>query len=226
MPSDPPKPRHEHTSLIFPKGFLWGAATSAFQVEGNVSDSDWWEWEQTAQPPEKRSGKAANQYELFEPDFELAKQLGHNAHRLSLEWSRIEPEEGQFNEAEIKHYRQVLKTLNDKGFIVMLTLHHFTNPAWFAKKGGWESFSAPDRFAKFVEKIVPELSEYVDLWITINEPGIYTWMGFMGGDDAGRFPPAKKSNIAAAKVIFNLARAHKKAYKIVHKLIPDSKVGI
>src|SRR3989344_7932833 len=226
MGQDPPKPKHDHEALIFPEGFLWGAATSAYQVEGNNIHADWWEWEQIAKPPQMRSGVAANQYELFEQDFHLAKSLGHNSHRLSIEWSRIEPDEGKFNQEEIDHYIKVLKTLKKLGFTVMLTLHHFTNPAWFAKKGGWESFSAPDRFAKFVEKIVPELSEYVDLWITINEPGIYTWMGFMGGDDAGRFPPAKKSNIAAAKVIFNLARAHKKAYKIVHKLIPDSKVGI
>ena len=222
MGSDPPKPKHDHTSLKFPEGFLWGAATSAFQVEGGNIHSDWWEWEQINKPPEMRSGKAANQYELYEQDFELAKSLGHNSHRLSIEWSRIEPEEGKFNQAEIDHYIKVLKVLKKLNMTVMLTLHHFTNPSWFAKKGGWESFGAPARFAKFVEKIVPELKDYVDLWITINEPGILVW----GGYSSGKWPPQKKSKWSTVKAYLNLVRAHKSAYKVIHKLISGSKVGI
>ncbi len=222
-----PSPKHEHASLYFPEGFLWGAATSAFQVEGNNVYSDWWAWEQTNQPPEKRSGKAANQYELYEQDFQLARDLGHNSHRLSIEWSRIEPREGEFNQNEIDHYRKVLKSLKDKGFTVMLTLWHFTNPEWLTKKGGWESFSTPKYFDRFVKRVVPELKDYVDFWITLNEPGVYTFMGYMGGEGIhGRFPPAKKSNKAAFKVTLNLARAHKKAYKTIHKLISNPKVGI
>ena len=108
----------------------------------------------------------------------------------------------------------------------MLTLWHVTLPKWVADKGGWENFKSPYYFERFVKKIVPELSEYVDFWITINEPGIYAFMAYMGGDDAGRFPPAKKSNILALKVIVNLVRAHKKAYKTLHNLIKDAKVGI
>ena len=132
-------PKHDHATLTFPPGFLWGTATSAHQVEGNDKNNDWWEWEQKHQPPNKRSGKADDEYERYKEDFKLAKKLGHNAHRLSLEWSRIEPEEGQFDEEAIQHYQKVLKELKDDGLTVMLTLHHFTNPLWFAQKGGWEN---------------------------------------------------------------------------------------
>ena len=108
----------------------------------------------------------------------------------------------------------------------MLTLWHFTLPMWLADKGGWENAAAPAFFVRFVEKIVPELKEYVDLWITINEPGVYAFMAYLGGDDAGPFPPEKNSKFSAFKVTWNLARAHKKTYKLIHKLIPNSKVGI
>ncbi len=221
-----PKEKHDHSALIFPKDFLWGAATSAFQVEGNNTNADWWYWEQTHKPPEMRSGLAANQYELYESDFDLAKKLGHNSHRLSIEWSRIEPTEGQFNQVEIDHYKTVLKALKDRGFTVMLTLHHFTNPLWLAKKGGWESGKAAKYFERFVAKIVPELKDYVDFWITINEPGTYVFMSYMGGDGSGVFPPGKKSNWLGFKTTWNLASGHQKAYKTIHKLIPGAKVGV
>ncbi len=136
-------PKHDHATMNFPKGFLWGSATSALQVEGNNIHSDWWEWENAHWPPERRSGSACDQYNKYEEDFDLIKKLNQNAHRLSIEWSRIEPEEGKFNDAEIEHYKKVLKALKDRDIKVMLTLHHFTNPAWFAKKGGWENFKAP-----------------------------------------------------------------------------------
>lgn len=226
MPDKTPEPKHDHARLDFPKGFLWGAATSAFQVEGNNVNADWWAWEQKNEPLEKRSGLAANQYELYDEDFKLAKELGHNSHRLSIEWSRIEPREGEFNQAEIDHYKAVLKSLKDKGFTVMLTLWHFTNPQWLAEKGGWENFSTPKYFERFVKRVVPELKEYVDFWITLNEPGVYTFMGYLGGDDSGRFPPGKKNNLSALKVTFNQVRAHKKAYMTLHKLIPGVKVGV
>lgn len=221
-----PKPQHEHGILDFPKDFLWGTASSAYQVEGNNVNADWWEWEKKNQPQAKQSGQACDQYNRYEEDFDLAKSLNLNSQRISIEWSRIEPIEGQFDEVEIKHYVQVLKALKKRGFTVMLTLHHFTNPLWFAQKGGWESLKAATYFERFVKKIVPEIKDYVDLWVTINEPGIYTFMAYLGGDDAGRFPPAKKSNTAALKVSWNFARAHKKAYRTIHKIVPNAKVGI
>lgn len=213
-----PKPKHDHKCLDFPDNFLWGAGTSAYQVEGGNIYSDWEKF--------KSAGEAADQYNRFEEDFDLAKELGHNAHRLSIEWSRIEPEEGKFNQEEIDHYKKVLKALKERGFFCCLTLWHFTNPQWLADKGGWESTKAPFYFKRFVERIVPEIKDFVDLWVTINEPGVYVYMAYLGGDGSGRFPPAKKSNFSALKVTWNLIRAHKIAYRTIHKLVPTAKVGV
>ncbi len=222
MPIPLPKEIHDHEPLIFPEGFVWGAATSAHQVEGNNIHNDWWEWEERVQPPLKRSGIACNHYELFEEDFELVKSLGHNAHRLSIEWSRIEPEEGLFSDEAIQHYVEVLKSLKAKKMTVMLTLHHFTTPLWLAQKGGWENRRSAWYFERFVKKIVPAVKEYVDLWCTINEPGVYVYTGFIEAN----WPPQHKSNWAAFRVMWNMAQAHKRAYKAIHALVPKAQVGI
>lgn len=219
---DTPKEKHDHETLVFPEGFLWGAGNAAFQVEGNVVNSDWWEWEQKAQPESFRSGVAADHYNRYEEDFTLAKQLNHNSHRLSLEWSRIEPEEGLFNQDAIDHYIQVLKSLKDKNISVMLTLHHFSNPAWFAKKGGWTAFKAPFYFERFVKTVAAQLKEYVDLWITINEPNLYAALAFYTKE----IPPQEKSLRKMLLVMWNMARAHKKAYKTIHKMSSKAQVGI
>lgn len=223
MSSNPLKGKHDHNTLQFPNGFLWGSATSAHQVEGNNIQSDWWEWEQTHQPPEKRSGAACDQYNLFEQDFDLIKSLNHNAHRLSIEWSRIEPKEGEYSFEAIEHYQKVLKGLKDRGITVMLTLWHFTLPKWVADKGGWENSATVGYFEKFVKKIVPEISEYVDLWVTLNEPGVYIYETYI----ERAWPRAKRSWIGQIKSFLNLASAHRKVYKYLHSIFPAGKpVGI
>ncbi len=217
-----PSEIHDHETLKFPPGFLWGAATSAHQVEGNNIQNDWWEWEKHL-PPHLRSGDACDQYNRYEQDFDLAKSLNHNAHRLSIEWSRIEPQEGQFNQQAIEHYIKVLKYLKSLNLTVMLTLWHFTLPQWVAERGGWENGKTPVLFAKFVEKIAPILGEYVDLWVTINEPGVYVYEIY----HVREWPHAKKSLVGQIKTYFNLVSAHKKAYKILHQIYPAGKpVGI
>lgn len=213
--------KHDHAPLIFPDNFLWGTATSAHQVEGENIHSDWWEWE-FQQPLNLRSGKACDEYHLYEKDFDLAKKLNTNAHRLSIEWARIEPEEGKFDEGEIKHYVQVLKALKRRGFIVMLTLWHFTLPAWLAKKGGWANGASIKYFDRFVKRVVPELAQNVNFWITLNEPSVYAYMAYL----VGSWPPQKKSNLSSLIVTWNLAQAHKKAYSTLHSLVKDAKVGI
>ena len=214
MPSHP-KEKHDHDSLNFPKGFLWGAATSAYQVEGGNIHSDWQEF--------KSAGSACDQYNLYEKDFDLAKSLNHSAHRLSLEWSRIEPKEGEFDSHEIEHYQKVLKALKDRGLTVMLTLWHFTLPKWVADSGGWESGSTVKYFERFVKKIVPEIGEFVDLFVTINEPGVYTYETYI----ERVWPHSKKSWLGQTKTFLNLVSAHKKVYKFLHGLFPAGKpVGI
>lgn len=221
MSDDLPKAKHDHQLLPFPENFLWGAATSSHQVEGNNNDNDWWEFEQSL-PVNHRSLTACNQYELYQKDFKLARDLGHNAHRLSIEWSRIEPQEGEFNQEAIEHYKKVLHNLKQQGFTVMLTLHHFTNPVWFAKRGGWEDTKAPRLFERFVKKVVPEFLPFVDLWVTINEPTVLTFMAYL----IGVWPPLKKSKWATFQVYQHLAAAHVRAYNAIHEIIPNAKVGI
>lgn len=215
MANTKPKGLHDHETMKFPDGFLWGAATSSYQVEGNNINADWEDF--------KSAGEACDQYNRYEQDFDLIKELGHNSHRLSIEWSRIEPQEGQFNEAEIEHYKQELKALKDRQLTVMLTLWHFTLPKWVADKGGWENGQTPKYFERFVKKIVPEIAEYVDLWITLNEPGVYIYQTYI----AKTWANAKKSLLGQIKTFLNLTSAHKKAYKFLHNSFPAGKpVGI
>ena len=164
----------EKGDYVFPAGFLWGAATASHQVEGD-NKNDWSEWEkinagrlaqeaknkwqswQQEQFPEMFtaenyiSGRACDHYNRFDEDFELAKSLGHNAHRFSLEWSRLEPEKGKFNQAAVDHYSQVIDSLRKKGLEPFVTISHFSLPVWFSQSGGWENKEAVFLFGKLVD---------------------------------------------------------------------------
>ncbi len=204
----------------FPKDFLWGAATSAYQVEGNNINTDWWEWEKRVGLKET-SGLASRHYELYREDFDLAKLLNHNAHRLSIEWSRIEPQEGKFSEPELEHYKDVILSLKEHGLEPIVTLHHFTNPLWFAKKGGWQNKKAPGYFLRYVEKTVGALCENVKYWVTINEPMVYVYHAYI----LGFWPPQEKSFLKANKVKENLILSHIKSYKLIHKIYRDNNLN-
>lgn len=214
--------------LEFPKGFLWGTATSAHQVEGNNTNSDWWLWEQQNKGKimnvrEEKfknqkfepSGRASDHYHRYEEDFDLIKGMHNNAHRLSIEWARIEPGEGEWDLNELQHYKKVLQALKKRHIKVMLTLHHFSSPAWLARKGGWVNCHSPYYFNRYVEFVVKNLGELVDLWITINEPGIYAEGSYL----SGFWPPQEKNIFHATLVYLNMARAHKKAYYTIHQLL-------
>lgn len=209
-----PKEKHDHGALKFPEDFLWGTATSAHQVEGNNVNSDWWKFEQTHQPEDKRSGLAADWENKYTEDFKIAKDLNLNAQRISIEWAKIEPENGIFNQQAIDHYIDMLKDLKSKNFKVMLTLWHFTLPKWIAENGGWENGQTGEYFLRFIREVVPQIDSYVDFWITLNEPGVYVFMSYL----QGIWPPRKKSKIASGIVHWNLTQTHKKAYQILHTL--------
>lgn len=197
----------------FPKYFLWGAATSSHQVEGNNMNNDWWQWEQNGKVKE-RAGKACDHWNRFREDFELAKSLHHNAHRFSLEWSRIEPEEGKFSKEALSHYREVIQSLKSNGLEPIITLHHFTLPLWLARKGGWLNKETPEIFARYVQKTVETIGDGVQYWLTLNEPVAYVFKSYL----AGEWPPGEKSYEKALQVIGHLLKGHVLAYDAIHEV--------
>jgi len=213
---------HHHHTHKFPKGFLWGTATSSHQVEGNNHLNDWWRSEEEGKLRHK-SGRGIGHFHKYKEDFDLAKKMNTNAHRLSIEWSRIEPKCGEWSEDAIEHYRKVLASLKKRNIRVMLTLHHFTLPQWFADKGGFEKRKNIKYFSRYVKFITEEVGEYVDIWITINEPGVYIYQSYMRGGEDDQWPPFKKSTITSLRVYWNLVIAHRKTYHIIHSVCDDNK---
>jgi beta-glucosidase len=209
----------------FPDGFLWGTASAAHQVEGDNRNCDWWEFEQQAGRIANgdTSAVACDHYHRYRQDFELLREMRQNAHRLSIEWSRIEPSEGEFDSRQIRHYRDVLGELREQGIQPMVTLHHFTNPIWFARKGGWAVGGAPQAFMPFVRRMVDELGDLIGLWCTINEPNIYAAQGWL----IGEFPPGRQGDLAGTyRVASNMHRAHEMAYAAIKRRWPDAQVGL
>jgi len=201
--------------------FLWGAATSAHQVEGNNIHNDWWAWEKR-HPAVVNSGRAADHYERFREDFALARELGHTAHRLSLEWSRIEPAEGVWSRHALNHYREVLEALRENGLTSFVTLHHFSNPQWLAERGGWEHKRTPQLFARYARMVAEQLGDLVDYWITFNEPIVYATHGWWRGE----WPPGKRDWRVLLRVIRHLAYGHGQAYRAIHEELADARVGV
>ncbi|MFH1752547.1 MAG: glycoside hydrolase family 1 protein [Candidatus Omnitrophota bacterium] len=200
-------------NVEFPENFLWGAATSSHQIEGNNRNNDWWKWEEEGRVKEA-SGKACSGYDLYKEDIGLAKDLGHSAHRFSLEWSRIEPEEGRFDEAAMAHYRDIIKHARALGMEPVVTMNHFTLPLWFSERGGWLSDKSADVFAVFAKRAAEYLGEDVKYWITINEPVGFAYTSFVEGS----WPPGHHSFKDAIKVFISLLKAHSLAYDIIHKI--------
>jgi len=209
----------------FPEGFLWGTASAAHQVEGANRNNDWSLFEQ--EPGRIQDGDTAlvacDHYRRYREDFRLLRQMRNNAHRLSIEWSRVEPAPGEFDTRQIRHYRDVLGELREQGLAPMLTLHHFTSPIWFAQGGGWAAPEAPEAFLRFVRRVVDDLGDLVELWCTINEPNIYAANGYL----IGEFPPGRKNDLRAAwRVLANFRRGHVAAYRAIHEKLPDARVGL
>jgi len=212
--------------LTFPTGFLWGAATAAHQVEGDNRNNQWWAWEE--QPGRiwrgDRSGRACGWWTPggAEADLDLAAEMGHNAHRLSVEWSRIEPSEGMFDPQAVVRYRQILQAMHDRGIEPLVTLHHFTDPLWVTCGGGWENPRIIERFRRYVRYVVGELGDLVRMWCTINEPNIYAVYGYI----LGEFPPGRLDPIRGLRVLNHMLRAHAAAYRTIHQMDGRAQVGL
>lgn len=164
----------KYKAFNFPKDFLWGSSTAAYQTEGNNFYSDWWELEQeklkNKAPNWEFSGKACNSYEMFEEDVAILKTLGHQVYRMSIEWARIEQANGEFHQEEVDHYIKIFEALKRHNIKICLTLVHFSIPTWFAKIQSFDDF---DKNAKYFERylkfLIPQIAKYVDMWCVFNE---------------------------------------------------------
>jgi beta-glucosidase len=212
--------------LTFPEDFLWGTATSAHQVEGGNTNNDWWHWEQEGKGRvfrDQTSGDACGWWEgRAEEDIVRMAALNTNAHRLSIEWSRVEPREGRWDHGALDRYRAILGAMRDAGITPMITLHHFTNPLWFAQRGGWLHPDSPGWFASFVRKAVTDLADLCTKWCTINEPNVYASHGYF----LGVWPPGMSDMGAYYRVLRNLLLGHAEAYSIIHDVQPHAEVGL
>lgn len=223
--------------LSFPQKFLLGTGTSAWQVDGpkNCPHSNWSRYEQRMQqgwwnsdkeypvvPEENRCGAAANHWNRLQEDTQLMKNIGVNASRFSLSWSEIEPAEGQFNHDAVKHYHEEIDILRANGIVPMITLVHFDVPTWFEDKGGFEKAENIWFFVRFCTEMFAEFHDKVDLWITINEPGVVAFQTYF----RGVYPPAKRSMGLTAEVTKNLMLAHVAAYQTMKKMPGGDKAMI
>jgi beta-glucosidase len=209
----------------FPRGFLWGTATASHQVEGNNTNNNWWAWEQ--EPGRiiqgHKSGLACDWWGgRWREDLDRAAEGGQNAHRLSIEWSRIQPAPDRWDEDALDRYREIMRGLHERGMIPMVTLHHFSDPLWLTEMGGWENDLVVEHFEKYTRKVVEGLKEYASLWVPINEPNVYATSGYILGD----FPGGKQDIRAALRVLENMLRSHAAAYRAIHTLQPAARVGV
>lgn len=196
--------------------FFWGTAISSYQTEGGNDDwSDWGKWN-------PRAGKACDFWNNYEKYLDLAKEIGTNSIRFSLEWGRIEPSQGEWNENALKHYRQMIAGMRKRGLEPFITLTHFTLPQWVAEQGGWSNPSINERFLKYAERVANALGEQVNYWVITNEPATLITQGYI----TGVWPPGyhlkiHKHFVACA----NLKQAIKSTAKLLRKISPHALVG-
>jgi beta-glucosidase len=209
--------------LQFPQGFLWGVSTAAHQVEGENHNNQWSAWEAAGRIRSgDRCGRACDWWRNAERDFDLARDLGINALRLSVEWSRIQPQPTAWDYAALGRYRQMLEGLHHRGIRPMICLHHFTHPRWFEDQGAFLNPRAPALFRNFVRRTVSALGDLCSDWVTFNEPNVYGALGYV----LGEFPPGRSGEIVTAvRVMNSLARAHARAYRAIHEVSPHAQVG-
>ncbi len=234
--------------MQFPKDFFWGASTADHQIEGH-QHNDWTEWEkanadrlakrapklyanrspvwelvkdQATDPANYITGRAADHWNLWREDFELASQIGINAYRMSISWSRIQPGPDRFDQEVIEQYRQMIKDLKRRGIEPFITIWHWPLPLWLSKRGGWTYEEISHYFIGYAALLVREFGADVKYWITLNEPNVYTENSFF----IGQWPPQKRSPRQFYLSVSNLVKAHREAYHIIKSIDPDAKIGI
>ena len=208
--------------LRFPQGFLWGTASSSHQAEGGNINNQWYRWEQAGRIyTGEHSGDASNWWRAAEEDFALAEQMENNALRLSIEWSRIEPTEGVWNSAAIDRYRQMLTNLHERHMRPLVTLHHFTDPLWFADRGAFTRVENIRYFVRYATYVVEQLKDLCDFWLTFNEPNVYAYLGYL----LGTFPPGEKDVLRGLQDLHNLIQAHVETFYAIRAVQPQAEIG-
>lgn len=208
----PPEP----SGLDFPEGFLWSTGEDAYQHEGGNIHADWYEWEKGATHPFRDgnvSGRCVDFWNRYESDFDLARNDGQNAHRIGIEWSRVEPEEGVWDEEAWAHYSAMIDAMRERGFTVFVNLWHFTLPAWATGKGGWLNDDVFARWEAYVGECARRFGSRIDYWSTMIDAQIYAIRGWFIGD----VPPLKVDQAEGIRVYQRLIDAHAEAYRIIKK---------
>lgn len=211
--------------MFFPSDFLWGSATSSHQVEGNNRNNDWWSWEQADGHIQDggRSGLACDWWENAERDIALMAEMGTNAHRLSIEWSRVEPEPSVFDPEVLSRYREIIETLRHHDIEPMVCLHHFTNPLWLVEKGDFDSDLVVDYFQRYATKVVEALGDLVPKWLTFNEPMVYFLYRYV----QDLFPaPNQAGWRSGLRALGNMLRCHAAAYRAIKAAQSSAEVGM
>ncbi len=207
----------------FPKGFDWGTATAAHQIEGANTNNDWWTWEHSpGSPCAVSSGDACDSWHRWPDDIGIVRELGLTSYRFSIEWSRIEPAEGEWSRAALDHYRRVGEALLEHQITPVVTFHHFTTPQWLAAQGGWLEPSTADAFARFCDRAARELAPVLGRVCTINEPNVVAFMGY----EFGMFPPGHTSADEARRAEDVFATAHRRAVDVIKQHVPNVPIGL
>jgi beta-glucosidase len=211
-------------SRAFPEGFVWGTSTAAHQVEGGNWNNDWWAWEHTPGSPCKEpSGDACDHYHRYPEDIALLADLGFGAYRFSVEWSRIEPEDGEFSKAALDHYRRMCAACHEHGLAPVVTYHHFTSPRWVAARGGWAEASTADRFARFAERTAAAIGDLTGWACTFNEPNWVVTNGYISGS----WPPGVKADKdGAQRARDTFLDAHRKSVEAIKSGPGTAPVGL
>ncbi len=207
----------------FPDGFRWGTATAAHQVEGGNTNNDWWDWEHVAGSPcVEPSGDACDHWNHFGDDIALLAELGFDTYRFSIEWSRIEPAEGEFSTIALDHYRRMCAACLEHGVEPVVTFHHFTNPRWLSARGGWAEPTTAEVFARFCDRATQSLGDLIGRGCTINEPNIVAFIGYA----MGMFPPGHTDTSESDRVGDVFRRAHRLATDAIKAGPGDFPVGL
>src|SRR5215467_3255721 len=208
--------------LRFPDGFFWGAATAAHQIEGNNTSNDWWQAEQTGLLAHA-SESACDSWNRWPDDVRLLAEIGLNAYRLSVEWARIEPFPGRFDQVALDTYRAQLEALRHAGIEPIVTLHHFTNPRWLAERGGWANPDVVPRFVEYAGRVAEQTHDLVRWWVTINEPSILALKSYI----EGTWPPMEPGNLRGyVHLMRHAARGHARVRQMLRRLRPDAMVSM